>query len=638
MTALSVQNLQKYFGERALFSDLTFLVDSKDRVGLIGENGCGKTTLFRMIIGEEPADGGQIICSKDTRIGYMEQHTCTQGNRTLWQEVESVFEPVKAVEQELNAVNARLAAGEQDAALLSRQQLLRERFEGMGGLYYQSRVRATLAGLGFSAAAMEQTVGLLSGGQRSKAAMAKLLLSDANLLLLDEPTNHLDIESVEWLETYLQGYSGAAIIISHDRYFLDRVTGRTMELSGDRLYCTQGNYTAHKEKREKDKEIAAKHYKTAMQEITRIEENIAELKRWNREKSVRTAESKEKAVERLRADLEVPEAERDTVHFDFTAAETGGNEVLEVGNLAMSFGENRLFRQVSFGLRRGERVFLLGPNGCGKTTLLKILNGRLTPDDGFFRFGSKVSVGYYDQVQENLNPQNTALGELSDAYPQMSATELRCAMAAFLFRGDDVFKPVSLLSGGEKARLLLLKLMLGRQNLLLLDEPTNHLDIASREALEAALSAYTGTVLMVSHDRYFINRMADRVLRLTADGCISIVGNYDTYAEKYAAQPTAAPTKKPVSKQNTYQQQKEWESACRKLRTRIARTEEAIAELERTVSELHTRLTDEGATADYTQLMELTAALDAATAELDEKMELWGDLQEEWETLSQKKQ
>lgn len=637
MTALSVQNLQKYFGERALFSDLTFLVNQKDRVGLIGENGCGKTTLFRIIIGEEPADGGQIICAKETRIGYMEQHTCRQGERTLWQEVESVFEPVKAVERALYAVNARLTAGEQDAALLSEQQTLRERFESMGGLYYQSRVRATLAGLGFSDAAMQQTVNSLSGGQRSKAAMAKLLLSDANLLLLDEPTNHLDIESVEWLETFLQGYGGAAIIISHDRYFLDRVTDRTMELSGGKLYCTQGNYTAHREKREKDKEIAAKHYKTAMQEIERIEENIAQLKRWNREKSVRTAESKEKAVERLRADLVVPEADRDTVHFDFTAAETGGNEVLEVGELAKSFGENGLFRHVSFGLRRGERVFLLGPNGCGKTTLLKILNGKLTPDDGFFRFGSKVSVGYYDQVQENLNPQNTALDELSEAYPQMSATELRSAMAAFLFRGEDVFRPVSLFSGGEKARLLLLKLMLGRQNLLLLDEPTNHLDIASREALEAALLSYTGTVLIVSHDRYFINRMADRVLRLTADGCVSIVGNYDTYAEKYAVRTTAIPAEKPIAKPNAYQQQKEWESVCRKLKTRITRTEEAVEGLEKTIADLHTQLSDEQITADYTQLMKLTAALDEATAELDEKMQLWSDLQEEWETLSQKK-
>ncbi len=635
MSAVSVQGLIKYFGERLLFSDVTFDVGEQDRVGFIGGNGCGKTTLFRMLIGQEAVDGGAIVRSKETRIGYMEQHTCSDAARTLYDEVESIFAPVMEIEKQLLEVNRRLADGETSDALLTKQHTLREQFENIGGLYYKNRVRATLLGLGFSVAALSQTVGSLSGGQRSKAAMAKLLLSDANLLLLDEPTNHLDIASVEWLEEFLRGYHGAAIIISHDRYFLDRVTERTIELANGRLYKSNGSYTAHKEQRERDREIEEKHYKTAMQEIHRIEENIALLKQWNREKSIRTAESKEKAVERLRAQLVTPESEQATIRFDFSAAEVGGNEVLNAGELAMSFGDNHLFKNVDFQLRRGERVFLLGPNGCGKTTLLKILNGQLEPDDGFIRLGAKVTVGYYDQVQANLDQTKTAVEELSDAYPKMDGTALRSALAAFLFRGDDVFKPISALSGGEKARLLLLKLMLARHNLLLLDEPTNHLDITSREALEQALDGYTGTVLIVSHDRYFINRMADRILRLTHDGCTSYVGNYDAYAEKCREQTvTVAEVSSAPQKFNTYQQQKEQASKKRKLTTQLSRAEQAIEELETAVAVLQEKLDSGDAAADYAQLMTLTAELDAKQQELDEKMLLWAEISEELETLS----
>ncbi len=633
MTILSAKGLSKYYGERQLFSDLTFSLGETDRIGFIGENGCGKTTLFRMLVGEESADGGEIVRAKELRIGYMEQHTCRVGERTLWDEVESVFAAVMETEAQLTAVNARLAGGETDDALLAKQQTLREAFERMGGLYYKSRVRATLIGLGFSEAAFSQTVFSLSGGQRSKAAMAKLLLSDVNLLLLDEPTNHLDIASVEWLEEFLRGYNGAAIIISHDRYFLDRVTTRTMELSGGHLYVSDGNYSVHREKREKAKETEEKHYETAMREIERIEKNITLLKQWNREKSIRTAESKQKAVDRLRDELVVPEKERDTVHFSFSAAEVGGNEVLTVGELAMGFDGKPLFKNVGFHLQRGEKVFLLGPNGCGKTTLLKILNEKLTPTAGYFRLGAKVTVGYYDQVQDTLDSRKTALEELSDAYPQMTGTALRCAMAAFLFRGEDVFKPVSMLSGGEKARLLLLKLMLAQHNLLLLDEPTNHLDIASREALEEALLGYSGTALIVSHDRYFINRLADRVLRLTPTGCEAVNGNYDAYTAQYAV-PTEQTVKVQPQKQNDYKQKKEAASAHRKLCTQITRAEEAIAALEAESAELHRQLESEEIMADYEQLSAVTQRLDDVTAQLDEKMQLWSDLQDSLETFS----
>ncbi len=635
MTAISVQALTKYFGERCLFSNVTFDVNEQDRVGFIGSNGCGKTTLFRMLIGSETADGGQVIRSKDTRFGYMEQHTCSDRDITLYDEVEKVFEPVKQAERELAAIDAQVEAGKTDEATLLQQQALRERFQEMGGLYYKNRVRATLLGLGFTPEALDLPVTALSGGQRSKAAMAKLLLSDANCLLLDEPTNHLDVAAVEWLEEFLRGYTGAAIIISHDRYFLDKVTTRTIELANGKLYASNGNYTAHKAWRQTQREIEEKHYKTAMQEIERIEENIALLKQWNREKSVRTAESKEKAVERLRRDLVTPEHMEQTIRFDFSAAEVGGNEVLTVGELAKSFDHLTLFRDVAFGLRRGERVFLLGPNGCGKTTLLKILNGVLQADDGFVRLGSKVTVGYYDQVQENLDNRKTALEELSDAFPRMDNGALRSALAAFLFRGDDVFKPISTLSGGEKARLLLLKLMLSRHNLLLLDEPTNHLDITSREALEQALEGYTGTVLAVSHDRYFINRMADRILHLGADSCASYTGNYDAYALacKAAATPATATTAA-APKQNTYLQQKEQASQRRKMQTQLTRTEQAIAQLEQEIAELEETLASPDTAADYEQLMALTENLHAKQQELDEKMLIWAEVSEQLEALS----
>lgn len=627
MTIFAAHNLAKHFGERVLFSDVTFDIQEHDKIGLVGDNGCGKTTLFRMLTGDLASDAGTVVCPRDTRIGYMEQHVGTSGSRTLWDEVESVFAPVIALEQELAQITARLSAAEAgNAALIERQQLLQEQFEAAGGLYYKSRVRAVLVGLGFDEAAFSQPVSTLSGGQKSKAAMGRLLLSDSQLLLLDEPTNHLDIPSVEWLEDFLRAYTGAVVVISHDRYFLDRVTNRTLELCGGRLYATNGSYSAHRAAREKDREIAAKHYKTATREIKRIEDNITLLKQWNREKSIRTAESKQKAVDRLKAQLEIPEEEQDTIRFDFTARYTSGNEVLVAEDLSMGFGGHTLFQNVSFQIRRGERVFLLGPNGCGKTTLLRILNGQLPPQTGYFRLGSKVTVGYYDQTQAGVDVEKTALDEVWASYPDMTQTELRNALAAFLFRGDAVFKKVGLLSGGERARLLLLKLMLARDNLLLLDEPTNHLDISSREALEDALSGYDGTIFIVSHDRYFINRMADRVLRMTADGCQSFPGNYDAYIEKFREEAPTEETPKPA-KENTYKLRKEQEAARRRLATRIRRNEEAIAQAEDAIAALHTQLESPEVSADYNRILEVSAELEQQNAALESLMEEWEQLQ-----------
>ncbi len=637
MARLTVHGLDKYFGERALFTGLSFEIGERDRIGLVGDNGCGKTTLLRILMGEERPDGGETVRFRDTRIGYMEQHTCRDANRTLWDEVESVFAPLKALEEELSRVNTALAAEVPTPALLERQHTLRERFEAAGGLYYKSRVRATLLGLGFPESAFSTPVGVLSGGQRSKAAMGRLLLADTNLLLLDEPTNHLDIPSVEWLEEYLLGYTGAVVVISHDRYFLDKVTNRTMELKGGRLYITAGSYSVHKEKREKDLEVERKHYKTAMQEIHRIEENITLLKQWNREKSIRAAESREKRVERLRDDLVAPEEDNRTIQFRFEAAQVGGNEVLTAENLQKGFENTPLFTGAAVSLQRGERAFLLGPNGCGKTTLLRILSGRLSPDKGYVRLGAKVTVGYYDQVQQGLDERKTALQELWDAYPTKTETELRSAMAAFLFRGDEVHKPIGVMSGGERARLLLLKLMLAGDNLLLLDEPTNHLDIGSREALEEALEAYGGTILAVSHDRYFINRMATRVLELRRGGVVPGGNNYDAYMaarQAYQEQLAAAqPTVKPI-RENDYKQRKERESAIRRLHTAVRRAEEEVTRLEGEITSLEAQLADPAAAADYDRLTTLTEILEQRNRDLESAMTGWETAQQQLDDMT----
>ncbi len=633
MARLALQQLDKYFGERALFTNLSLEIGDKDRIGLVGDNGCGKSTLLRILMGEETDYGGTVVKYRDTVIGYMEQHTCRDATRTLFQEVQSVFAPVMAVEAELAQVNAALSAGDTDPALLERQHILRERFEEMGGLYYKSRVRATLLGLGFLESAFDTPVSVLSGGQRSKAAMGRLLLAQTNLLLLDEPTNHLDIPSVEWLEEYLQEYTGAVVVISHDRYFLDKVTNRTVELKNGKLYITNGNYSYHKEKREKDREIELKHYKTAMQEIRHIEENITLLKQWNREKSIKQAESRQKRVDRLREDLVDPEKDNATIKFTFDIHQVSGNEVLTAENLSKSF-DRPLFRGVGLDLRRGERLFLLGPNGCGKTTLLKILSDRMAADSGFIRPGAKVTFGYYDQVQQGLDSRKTALQELWDAYPQKTETELRCALAAFLFRGEEVFKPISVMSGGERARLLLLKLMLAGDNLLLLDEPTNHLDIASREALEEALADYEGTILAVSHDRYFINRMATRVVQLTPDGLEHVGADYDAYAAAARMAQAAPPPAEKPAKVNDYKLRKERESTIRRLTTAVRRAEEQVGVLEQEIADLTARLEDPATAADYEQLTALTAALNEKNDALAQQMEAWESFQIELEELT----
>lgn len=633
MSVLSAHRISKYFGDRCLFDKLSFDVGEHDRIGLVGSNGSGKTTLFRLLIGEESTDSGDILLFKNTRIGYLEQHTLQNETITVWEAVERVFEPLLRMESELTDLAEKLTiVTEVPAEWLDRQQRLQEAFEAAGGLYYKSRIASTLNGLGFTNEQFSQQVSTLSGGQRSKIAMGCLLLSNANLLLLDEPTNHLDISSVEWLEGFLRSYSGAAIIISHDRYFLDKVTTRTLEITQGAAYATDGNYTAHKEKRERDNEIALHRHKTVERQIKKLEDNIALLKRWNREKSVRAAESREKRLERLKEQqVQVEQAEH-TIRFGFTADTVSGNEVMEAGELSMGFA-SPLFSNVNFTLRRGERVFLVGPNGCGKTTLFKLITGELKPRSGYLHLGEKVSIGYYDQIQSQLSYNKTAIDQLWDDYPELTQTEIRNALAAFLFYGDEVFKPVSALSGGERARLLLLQLMLAHDNLLLLDEPTNHLDIASREALEAALEGYDGTLLIVSHDRYFINRMATRILHMTPKGCDSYSGNYDDYLERCTVtESTAETVEKPV-KENTYKLRKEQESQKRKLATQVRRCEEEITALEALITDLQQQLERPEIAAQYEEVVRISAELEQHNRELDELLTRWESAQAALESM-----
>ena len=621
MPVLSVHRLTKYFGERCLFADVTFDVDAKERVGFVGDNGCGKTTLFQMLIGKEPADDGEIVTRAGLRIGYMEQHVCRDSDRTLFDEVLTVFAPLTEAEAALAALDAALAAAPTEA-LIERHTALRERFERDGGLYFRGRVTAALKGLGFSDDEIARSVRTLSGGQRAKAALAKLLLSDSDLLLLDEPTNHLDIPSVEWLEEYLRGFGGAMIVVSHDRWFLDRVTGRTIELAHGRLYQTAGSYSLHRERRAAERAVEAHHYESALRAIEKTRQSIETLRSFNREKSVKRARSKEKTLDRQMEALERPEAEGKTVHFTFAPRTVSGNDVLMADGVGMRFGDAPLFSGVDLHIRRRDRVFLLGPNGCGKTTLLKIFSHRLAPTAGLVRRGEKVSIGYYDQTQESLPDDKTALDAVWDWYPERTETEIRRALAAFLFRGDAVFRRVGQMSGGERARLLLLRLMLAGDNFLLLDEPTNHLDIGSREALEEALDGYDGTLMVVSHDRYFINRLANRILLLRRDGVSETDGNYDDYIR---AAVSPKPKKPPA--ENGYKQTKAADAARRRQAALLRQAEARVAALEAEQATLRERLNDPAAAADYQELSAVTAAL----AALDEQILA---AMAEWETLT----
>lgn len=631
MSVLSAYDLSMSFIERKLFDSITFTVEEKDKIGFIGANGSGKTTLFKILTGQLTPDTGTVTVSKNTTIGYMEQHACTSLNRTVYEELLSVFQPLIEMEKELEELPKQIENATDDIhSLIEKQDLLLQKFQDNGGLTYKSRTKSSLIGLGFTEEDFTMEVSKLSGGQKSKLSLAKLLLSGANILLLDEPTNHLDINAVSWLENFLKDFDGSVIIISHDRYFLDAVTNRTMELYCNHLISYKGNYSAFMEKKEKDQESIRNKYENDLKEIKRLEGIIQQQIEWSQERNYITAASKQKEIDRIKAQLVPPEEENHDLRFRFHVNEESGNDVVMCNNLAKSFGNNHLFSNLSFHIRKGEKVVIMGGNGTGKTTLFKMLLGREMPDDGYIDYGTGVKIGYFDQMQSNLNLENDAYTEIYDTFPNMTETEVRTALGRFRFRGDEVFKQLKLMSGGERARVNLLKLMLSGDNFLLLDEPTNHLDTFSRESLEKTLNEYEGTLLVISHDRYFVNKLADRILYLTDDGFTEYLGNYDYFLERTKDNPIDTPELKVRNdkpKVNDYKKEKEERAKIRKKQNDIKKIQGLIEKLDEEIAETEKMLTDESITSNYEKLMEYTEKLNELQTSQEEAFMKWEELE-----------
>lgn len=633
MPALSVRNLTMTFIERNLFTDVSFDVEERDKVGFIGANGVGKTTLFKILNGEISPVSGTVTFSKNVRPGYMEQHACNNPRADVYHELLSVFDYLSDMETEISALAHQIdnKSGNLDE-LVERQTMLIEQFERAGGLTYKSRTRSALLGLGFFENDFTMPVGNLSGGQRSKLCLAKLLLSQSNMLLLDEPTNHLDIDAIAWLEGFLRDFKGAMIIISHDRYFLDNVTNKTIELEHNRAMVYKGSYSEFVKKKESVNESLKNKYEHDLKEIKRIEGIVEQQKRWGQAHNFITAASKQKEADRIKDGLVTPESELETMRMHFEPRCESGNDVLICKNLAKSFDDKQLFKNVDIHIRKGERVFIIGGNGCGKTTLFRILTGKTPMNSGEYDYGANVEIGYFDQMQQNLDLSKTALDEVWDTFPNMTQTEVRSALASFLFKGDEVFKPLSKMSGGERARVSLLKLMLKGSNFLLLDEPTNHLDASSREELEKTLLDYSGTMLIVSHDRYFINKIADRILLLTNNGVKEYLGNYDYYlerttAEKSGAVPIENKKDKKEKTQNDYFLQKQKQSEERKRQTKLKKAEAEIERLDEEIAKTQKLLSSEEVAADYEKLMELSKLLEDLQKQQEEQYEIWEELE-----------
>lgn len=637
MPVLSVHNLTMTYIEHNLFTNVSFNIEPRDKVGFIGANGVGKTTIFRILNGEVAPTGGSVFVSKDTRVGYMQQHACTHPQRSIYDEVLSVFDYLRDMHDEIENLSLQIENGIGDINdAVSRQTMLIEKYEREGGLTYKSRAKSALIGLGFSQSDFEKPTGTLSGGQMSKLSLCKLLLSRANLLLLDEPTNHLDIQAVSWLEGYLKDFKGEIILISHDRFFLDAVTNKTIELEHNRIVTYEGNYSTFIKKKEHELESLRNKYINDMREIKRVEGIIEQQKRWGRERNFITAQSKQHQVDKLKEQLVTPDGDLETLSFKLEPKRESGQDVLMCYDLEKSFDNNKIFRNISMHIKKGERVFIIGPNGCGKSTLFKLLTQQFEPDEGAIRFGAKVDLAYFDQMQKDLDLTKSALDEVYDEYPSMDLTQVRTVLGSFMFKGDDVFKKLSKMSGGERARVSLLKLMLRKGNLLLLDEPTNHLDTSSREALEKTLLCYGGTMLIISHDRYFINKLATRVLYMNNDGFTEYLGNYDNYLERIEGvqndvEVSVTETSHKQKPLNDYQLRKQQQSEIRKRKTQLSKCETRITELEEEIESLNNQMNDEQVMSDYEKLSEITALLEKNQAELEECYERWEELSQELE-------
>ena len=634
MVLLSLSAVRKAFGTNEVIRDATLALQEGERLGLVGVNGSGKTTLLKIINGDMPSDGGEISIAKDARIGFLTQHADIDGELSIMEELTRVFDPLIAMEKRLRALEAEMAEAHEDAEAFARlsneYDKLTRRFEDAGGYEWPSRVQGVLAGLGFAKDRRDMPARLLSGGEKTRLCLARILLMQPEILMLDEPTNHLDLAAVGWLEDTLKKYPGTVIVISHDRYFLNAVCDCMAELSMGRLTRYSGNYDAFVRKRQANLERQLKEYKLQQAEIARQEAIIARYRMFNREKSIKAAESREKRLEKI-VRLEKPVSE-DKVRFSFEARRRTGEDVLIAKDLSKSYDGRKLFEHFSLHLRAGDRVALIGPNGVGKTTLLRIFVGEETADGGTIKFGANVDIGYYDQHQAGLHPDKDVLNELWDDFPRLDADRVRGVLALFLFTGDDVFQKIHTLSGGERGRLALAKLMLRKDNLLFMDEPTNHLDMDSREVLEHALDEFDGTLLAVSHDRYFINRVANRVIEMSAEGVSEYLGNYDDYLEKKRAAllPEEAVSDGLTQTQRDKLKRKERlaRESRRQLEDRVRAAEAEIARTEAEVARLEAEMAAPGAWQDPEAGRALTESHARAKETLDALYDEWAELAE----------
>lgn len=640
---LACSHVDKKFNDVPLFSDVTFHINEMERVALVGSNGAGKTTLLRIIAGELTADSGEITTAKDKTIGYLPQQLGYHSENSIYEELLEVKSEIVELDRSIRNMEKQMqhVSGKELESLLEKYHRLQTEFEAKDGYACKSKIMGIINGLGFGGKDMEQCINTLSGGQRTRVALGKLLLLEPDLLILDEPTNHLDLPSIQWLENYLSNYKGGVLIVSHDRYFLDRIAEKVVEIEHGKAISFTGNYSAYAEKKEQLRHIQLKEYENYIRNVKHQEEVIEKLRSFNREKSIKRAESREKMLEKM-TPVEKPVEAQKTMHFELTPEKNSGNDVLYVDDFSKSFGEKHLFEHISFDIHRGERAAIIGKNGTGKTTLLKILCELEAADSGIAKLGTNVEIGYYDQEHNVLHDDKTIFDEIHDDYPDLNNTRIRNVLAAFLFTGDDVYKKISLLSGGEKGRVSLAKLMLSKANFLLLDEPTNHLDIESKEILEEALNQYTGTVLYVSHDRYFINKTATRIMELTEHKLLSYQGNYSYYLEKKetmekiyldAVNPSSPEQKTESEAKINWKEQKEREAYRRKIENNYKNAENKIQDLEEQIEKIDEEMALPEYASDVAKLTELTRKKEALEAELNTALTEWETYAEELEAL-----
>lgn len=634
---LSCNNISKSFGTDVIIKSCSFNIEDHEKAAIVGINGAGKSTLLKIITGIEPADTGLVTLAKDKTLGYLAQQQNLGSDNTIYDELLSVKQYILDMEKELRSIEKRMntADGDELENLMKKYSDLNHRFEMENGYAYKSEITGVLKGLGFSEEDFTLNVNTLSGGQKTRVALGRLLLAKPDIILLDEPTNHLDMESIRWLENYLLNYNGAVLIVAHDRYFLDKIVSKIIELDNGVATVFSGNYTDYAAKKAILRNMKLKEYLNQQREIKHQEDVITKLKQFNREKSIKRAESREKMLDKIEI-VDKPQELNDKMNIKLEPNVVSGNDVLTISGLSKSFDDVTLFDNIDIEIKRGERVALIGNNGTGKTTILKLINGIIEPDSGSIYLGAKVNIGYYDQEHHVLDPDKTIFDEIRDAYPDLNNTQIRNTLAAFLFTNEDVFKYIRDLSGGEKGRVSLAKLMLSNANFLILDEPTNHLDIVSKEILENALNNYTGTVLFVSHDRYFINAAATRIIELSNKTVVNYIGNYDYYLEKrdiLSAKPINTVSsadiehaKKATDSKASWQEEKVKQAQLKKIKNELKRTEERIANIEERIDKLDNMYADPAISSDTAKLMEIHTEKEELSKELDKLYDRWGEL------------